>query len=131
MGRRRRPRNCSRGPPRRLAERLSRLVQRKALRIAGDWEGPLSDLQSSINLLPQDLARAGYDRWLLEEIDAAGHRPERITVEITESALLVDQRAIADAPGAPAGGGSARSRSTISAPAMPASPISPAFRSTC
>jgi EAL domain-containing protein (putative c-di-GMP-specific phosphodiesterase class I) len=79
-----------------LAERLSRLVQRKALRLAATWEGPLKNLHLSINLLPEDLARPGYERWLLEEIDTAGIDPARITVEITESALLTDSEAIAE-----------------------------------
>lgn len=78
-----------------LAERLSRMIQRKALRTAATWEGALKHLHLSINLLPQDLARAGYEQWLLEEIEAAGIDPERITVEITESALLSDSDAIA------------------------------------
>jgi EAL domain-containing protein (putative c-di-GMP-specific phosphodiesterase class I) len=79
-----------------LAERLSRLVQRKALRHAAAWEGALKDLNLSINLLPQDLARPGYEQWLLEEIAAAGIDPKRITVEITESALLSDSHSIAE-----------------------------------
>ena len=79
-----------------LAERLSRLVQRKALRLAATWEGPLKHLHVSINLLPEDLARPGYDRWLLEEMDSAGVDPARITVEITESALLSDSDSIAE-----------------------------------
>jgi len=78
-----------------LSERLSRLVQRKALRAAATWEGALKGLHVSINLLPQDLARSGYTKWLLEEIDHAGIDPRRITVEITESALLSDSIAIA------------------------------------
>jgi EAL domain-containing protein (putative c-di-GMP-specific phosphodiesterase class I) len=78
-----------------LSERLSRLIQRKALRTAATWEGALKHLHVSINLLPQDLARAGYDQWLLEEIADAGIDPKRITVEITESALLSDSDAIA------------------------------------
>ncbi len=78
-----------------LSERLSRLIQRKALRTAATWEGALTDLHLSINLLPQDLARAGYDQWLLAEIRDAGIDPRRITVEITESALLSDSDAIA------------------------------------
>jgi EAL domain-containing protein (putative c-di-GMP-specific phosphodiesterase class I) len=74
-----------------LKERLSRFAQRKALRIAGTWTPPLSDLQLSINLLAEDLARDGYDDWLLREIAAAGLSPDRVTVEITESSLLADQ----------------------------------------
>jgi EAL domain-containing protein (putative c-di-GMP-specific phosphodiesterase class I) len=41
------------------------------------------------------LSREGYEQWLLGEIDTAGMDPKRLTVEITESALLVDQRAVA------------------------------------
>ena len=78
-----------------LAERLSRLIQRKALRLAATWEGSLRNLHLSINLLPEDLARAGYDRWLLQEITTAGVDPARITVEITESALLSNSVEIA------------------------------------
>ena len=84
-----------------LDERLSRLVQRKALRSAAGWEGPLKGLKLSINLLPEDISREGYDQWLLDEADAAGLDPKRLTVEITENALLVDQQAVAasDGPG--------------------------------
>ena len=42
-----------------LAERLSRAIQRKALRIASGWRGPLASLRLSINLLPSDLDRPG------------------------------------------------------------------------
>ena len=80
----------------RLDERLSRLVQRKALRTAAVWEGPLKDLKLSINLLPADLASDGFDRWLLDEIEAAGMDPARVTAEITESALLDDRDAVAE-----------------------------------
>ena len=79
-----------------LAERLSRLVQRKALRAAGAWEGALRRLNLSINVLPEDLLRPGYDQWLLEEIAVAGVAPQRVTVEITESALLSDYEAIGE-----------------------------------
>ncbi len=78
-----------------LAERLSRLVQRKALRCASAWEGPLKDLGLSINLLPADLVRDGYDDWLLDEIAVAGIDPARVTAEITETALLADHEAVA------------------------------------
>jgi EAL domain-containing protein (putative c-di-GMP-specific phosphodiesterase class I) len=79
-----------------LSERLSRLVQRKALRCAAVWEGPLRGLGLSINVLPADLARASYESWLLDEIAAAGIDPKRITAEITESALLIDQEEVAE-----------------------------------
>jgi EAL domain-containing protein (putative c-di-GMP-specific phosphodiesterase class I) len=79
-----------------LDERLSRLVQRKALRCAAAWEGPLKGLKISVNLLPKDLARETFDQWLLDEIEAAGIDPKRVVVEITESALLIDQPAVAE-----------------------------------
>ena len=78
-----------------LAERLSRLVQKKALRSAAVWEGPLKGLKLSLNLLPQEISRPGYEEWLLDEIGAVGIDPSRVTVEITESALLIDQAAVA------------------------------------
>jgi EAL domain-containing protein (putative c-di-GMP-specific phosphodiesterase class I) len=79
-----------------LSERLSRVIQRKALRCAAAWEGPLKDLRLSINLLPEDISREGFDEWLLGEIETAGIDPRRVTAEITESALLVDQKAVAE-----------------------------------
>jgi EAL domain-containing protein (putative c-di-GMP-specific phosphodiesterase class I) len=78
-----------------LGERLSRLVQRKALRSAAVWEGPLKDLRISINLLPADISRPGYDQWLLGQAAEAGIDPARITLEITESALLSDRESVA------------------------------------
>jgi EAL domain-containing protein (putative c-di-GMP-specific phosphodiesterase class I) len=60
------------------------------------WEGPLKGLGLSINILPADICRAGYESWLLDEIAAAGIDPRRVTAEITESALLVDQEAVAE-----------------------------------
>ena len=79
-----------------LSERLSRAIQRKALRLAGAWEGPLKDLGISINLLPDDVTRAGYDDWLLTEMEQAGVRPDRVTVEITENALIADRGGVAE-----------------------------------
>jgi len=78
-----------------LGERLSRTVQRRALREVGKWKGPLAALRLSINLIPEDLTRDGYVGWLLDEIEAAGLQPERVTIEITESSLIADQKAAA------------------------------------
>ncbi|MCY7339081.1 MAG: EAL domain-containing protein [Sphingomonas bacterium] len=78
-----------------LSERLSRTIQRKALRIVGRWSGALATLNLSINLLPRDLDRRGFDAWFLAEIAAAGLDPRRITAEIVESALLQDRPAVA------------------------------------
>ena len=79
-----------------LSEPLSRLVQSKALRAAAAWEGPLRRLRISINLLADDIVQDGYEDWLLEEIAAAGIDPTRVTVEITENALLSDLDSVGD-----------------------------------
>ena len=78
-----------------LTERLSRTIQRKALQTAGRWTGRLAELRISVNLLPCDLDRAGFEDWFLGEIAAAGLDPERVTAEIVESALLCDRPAVA------------------------------------
>ncbi len=78
-----------------LAERLSRQIQREALQRVGAWTGALANLRLSINLLAADLERPGYERWLLDEIAAAGLSPERVTAEITESSLVADRPAAA------------------------------------
>jgi len=78
-----------------LSERLSRAIQRKALRTFAGWRGPLAGLKLSINLLPRDLDRPGYEQWLLAEIAAAGLKPEQITVEIVESSLMEDRLEVA------------------------------------
>jgi len=78
-----------------LSERLSRTMQRKALQLAGRWQGELAKLKLSINVLAEDLARPGYESWLLEEIAAAGVDPSRITAEIIESSLVADPVAAA------------------------------------
>ncbi|NUQ17508.1 MAG: EAL domain-containing protein [Sphingomonas sp.] len=79
----------------RLGERLSRVIQRKALRCAAVWEGPLKGLEVSMNLLPADISRSGYEDWLLDEIEAAAIDPARVTLEITENALLADRESVA------------------------------------
>jgi EAL domain-containing protein (putative c-di-GMP-specific phosphodiesterase class I) len=77
-----------------LSERLSRLVQSTALRTASSWEGPLRRLRISINLLADDIVREGFEDWLLDEVRAAGIDPMRVTVEITENALLSDLESV-------------------------------------
>ena len=78
-----------------LSESLSRLVQHKALRAAAAWEGPLRLLGLSINLLPDELAHDSYVDWLLDEVRAVGMDPKRVTIEVTETALLSDLDAVA------------------------------------
>ena len=81
----------------------------------------------SINLLPDEIAHDSYVDWLLDEVGAAGIDPKRVTIEITEYALLSDLDAVAARLGAYSPGWDRRSRSTTSAPAMRASLISAAL----
>jgi EAL domain-containing protein (putative c-di-GMP-specific phosphodiesterase class I) len=79
-----------------LSEPLSRLVQYKALRAAAAWEGPLRRLRVSINLLPEDILQDNYVDWLLGQINSVGIDPKRVTIEITENALLSDLEVVAE-----------------------------------
>lgn len=79
-----------------LVERLSRHIQRKALALAGAWAGPLSALSLSVNMLPEDVEREGIDRWILDEVADAGLDPSRLTIEITEDALIADPRRVGE-----------------------------------
>lgn len=78
-----------------LQERLSRCVQMKALEMAARWTGPLQDIALSINLLPDDLGRPGYEHWLIERLVSLDMDPRRLTVEIVENALITDPAAVA------------------------------------
>jgi len=78
-----------------LAERLSGLVQRKALFAAAAWQGPMKGLSVSLNLLPSEIAREGFERSFSEAMELAGIDPARVIVEITENALLVADAGVA------------------------------------
>lgn len=79
-----------------LSERLSRSVQRTAIRSAASWDGALGALRLSLNLLPEDLARPSYAQWLMAELSEAGLDPRRLTLEITEGSLLADVTAASE-----------------------------------
>lgn len=78
-----------------LTERLSRHVQRKALREAAAWGIPLDGVRLSLNCVAEDLARSGYEYWLLSEVALSGFDPALLTLEITESSLVSDWTAVA------------------------------------
>lgn len=71
-----------------LSERLSRHVQRKALREAAGWRSKLDGVRLSLNCVAEDLQRIGYDNWLLSELALAGFDPQLLTLEITESHVI-------------------------------------------
>ena len=80
------------------------------------WEGPLRPRESR-QLARRDYAADDYEDWLLDEIEAAGIDPKRVTIEITENALISRPSGAAErlAVCAPR---ESRLPSTISAPAM-------------
>ena len=106
-----------------LSERLSRAIQRKALRTVGAWTRAARRLRLSINLLPRDLDRAGLRAMAARRNRRrrararAGHRRDRRKQPAGRPARRSRRGSPACAPRA------CGSRSTISAPAIPASPI--------
>jgi predicted signal transduction protein with EAL and GGDEF domain len=66
---------------------LSRHIARLALEGAAQWDG---DLRLSLNVTAADLAAGSYAEGLLALIGEAGFPAERLTLEVTEQALLHD-----------------------------------------
>ena len=66
---------------------LSSHVARRALEQAREWPG---DLRLSLNVTPADLASGSYSDRLLDLLKEVGFPPRRLTLEITEQALLQD-----------------------------------------
>ena len=74
-----------------LGERLSRHVQASAIATAACWDGPLRDVRLSLNCVAADLARPNYGQWLIAQCSRLGFDPSRVTLEITESTLVIDR----------------------------------------
>ncbi len=66
---------------------LSRHIAECALRCAARWPEPL---RLSLNVTPADLAAGSFAGNISAAMSAAGLDPERLTIEITEQALLTD-----------------------------------------
>ncbi len=66
---------------------LSRHIAGRALDIARTWP---DDLRLSLNVTPADLAFGSYVRQLLNLVKASGFPPRRLTLEVTEQALVHD-----------------------------------------
>ncbi|WP_395394479.1 bifunctional diguanylate cyclase/phosphodiesterase [Novosphingobium sp. BL-8A] len=66
---------------------LSRHIAAKALAAAGAWP---KNLRLSINVTPADLAFGNYTRQMLDLVRASGFAPRRLTLEVTEQALIGD-----------------------------------------
>jgi EAL domain-containing protein (putative c-di-GMP-specific phosphodiesterase class I) len=69
------------------AAELTRHVASRALRVAEAWP---ARLRLSLNVTPSDLAADRFAETILEAAVAAGFSPARLTLEITEQALVSD-----------------------------------------
>lgn len=70
-----------------LARRLSRHISRKALDAACAWD---NTLRLSLNVTAMDLFDRTFAEGLLDMIAESGFPPDRVTLEITEQALVAD-----------------------------------------
>lgn len=70
-----------------IARRLSRHIARAAMRAALGWP---EDLRLSLNVTAMDLFDRSFDDGLLATLAETGFPAERLTLEITEQALVVD-----------------------------------------
>lgn len=66
---------------------LSRHIAAQALEAAREWPGAL---RLSLNVTPADLAFASYVRQMTDLVRDSGFPPRRLTLEITEQALIGD-----------------------------------------
>lgn len=66
---------------------LSRHIARLALAAARDWP---ADLRLSLNVTAADLAAASFAEELAGIVAGSGFPPQRLTLEVTEQALLTD-----------------------------------------
>ncbi|KQM13843.1 diguanylate cyclase [Novosphingobium sp. Leaf2] len=66
---------------------LSRHIAQKAMAVAKAWPGTL---RLSINVTAADLAFGSYTRQMLNLVRESGFPPRRLTLEITEQALIGD-----------------------------------------
>ncbi|MEW4448166.1 EAL domain-containing protein [Qipengyuania sp. JC766] len=68
-----------------LAEVLASYVYRKAMTAALNWP---EDLRLSLNVTAHDLADTAFAKALFEDLEATGFPADRLTLEITEQALV-------------------------------------------
>jgi diguanylate cyclase (GGDEF)-like protein/PAS domain S-box-containing protein len=79
-----------------LIRPLTRWVIGKALRQMDRWQQAGLDFGLSINLSPRNIHEAGLARSIAEVLEKRGLRPELLTLEITENAIMTDpDRALA------------------------------------
>jgi EAL domain-containing protein (putative c-di-GMP-specific phosphodiesterase class I) len=71
-----------------LERKLSRTVWEQALASIAAWPAPMAGLRIALNLTAADLADPGLAEELLAMAAQAHVAPERLTVEVTESAVI-------------------------------------------
>jgi len=69
---------------------LSDHIQELTLRCAARWPRSLSTLRLSLNLTAADLARTGFASLFLDRVDASGFPRGRLTVEVTETGMILE-----------------------------------------
>lgn len=69
---------------------LSRHIRLRAMEHAAAWTGALSGLRLSLNVTAEDLGEKGFAQRELAMIAASGFDTKRLTLEMTESALIPD-----------------------------------------
>ena len=79
-----------------VMESLSTQIHKQALTLAASWPDSLGFLRLSINVTAGDLAAATFDDDMIRQVDMAGFKPDRLTLEITESELIGNLSASAD-----------------------------------
>ncbi|MEO1045103.1 MAG: EAL domain-containing protein [Pseudomonadota bacterium] len=73
-----------------MVQPVSAHIQRKALEQAATWPAALSELRLSVNLTAQDLAIPGFAEAMEKTVAASGFDAAKLTLEITETALISD-----------------------------------------
>jgi diguanylate cyclase (GGDEF)-like protein len=79
-----------------LIEPLTRWVLTTALDQVRAWGRPFDGLTMAVNVSARNLSRPDFADMVLAALDRAGVAPERLVVEITETALLADPEVAAD-----------------------------------
>ncbi|WP_368039504.1 putative bifunctional diguanylate cyclase/phosphodiesterase [Sphingomonas sp. ID1715] len=76
---------------------LTEHIQQRALTMASAWPASLNHLRLSLNVRPEEIARAGFAEDMLARIDASGFPRSRVTLEITEESFIDDLASAATA----------------------------------
>lgn len=75
-----------------LAIGLGRHIRARAMMMAAKWRGARSRLKLSVNVTPADLADPGFAEALELALGDSGLARNRLTLEVTEGALIEDMR---------------------------------------